>query len=140
MAAEGEMGVVSFGGKKTFPPDQGLDKSHITSLGASETSYLLCEYNYFPKKIKVAYSVNLKFPTVFCPGLDVFSPDFGPRAVSTKTARGGIPPPPSGQQSLGCLSPLITLEKSGELTGWNLTKAEVTSKKKSYWEIHLSIT
>lgn len=63
----------------------------------------MCEHNYFPKKIKVAYSVNLQFPALFCSGLDVFTPDFGQRAESTKMARGGIPPPPSGQKSMDCL-------------------------------------
>lgn len=86
---------------------------HTTGLDASRTSFLMCECSYFPKKIKVPYSVNLKFPTVFCSGLDVFSPGFGQRAQSTKTVRGGTPPPPSGQQSTATSSPLITSEKSG---------------------------
>lgn len=106
--------------------------AQTTGLGASRTSYLMCECSYFPKKIKVPYSVNLKFPTVFCSGLDVFSPGLGQRAHSTKTVRGGTPPPPSGQQSTGYL---LTPHLSREVRVTNLLEHD---QSRSYFTIHLT--
>lgn len=45
------MGVVFSRGKEVSSC-LGVGKSYTTSLGASGTSYLICEYNYFPKKLK----------------------------------------------------------------------------------------
>lgn len=90
-------------------------------------SYLMCDCNYFPKKIKVTSSVNLKFPARFCRWIGSFSHQTleAEQAENAEPVSGGILPPPSGRWR-DC--PLVLTHATVKVTGQGTAKKGVNLK------------